>query len=298
MTINFGGAVNRDDLAYGVALYPDGRIVAVGGAFITVGTSAFEFLALARLNTNGTLDSSFGTSGRVTGLQDTVGLSVAIDGAGKIVAGGAEPAFSSGSAFGLGRFNENGTPDNSFGGDGWVTTSFGGAGSASITSLKLTQDGDIVAGGGAGNSTFDFALAKYNPDGSLDSNFGAGGKVLTDFEGDYDAIRSITLDDAGGIVASGECVCAQSGGSAFALARYGGDGTLDTTFGEGGKVEATPGSGSDDQAKAVALQSDGKIVLGGQALSDSCSSACPKSDFTLARYNLTALLIRALAPKV
>ncbi len=285
VTINFGGGTNTDDMAFGVAVYPDGRIVAAGSALLPSGGTAHEQFALARLHGDGTLDSTFGTGGRVVGLVDTVAFAVAIDSSGKVVAGGEEPAYDTDSDFVLARFNLDGTPDTTFGGSGWVTTSFGNTGVEVVHGLALTQDGKIIAGGMGSGATGDFALAKYNGDGSLDGTFGTGGKVLTDFEAGGDGIQSIALDGTGGLVAGGICACSQAGEGPFALARYDANGNLVPSFHGNGKLATTPVSSLDDQLQAIALQADSKILVGGESISDSCSSGCPRSDFTVARYN-------------
>lgn len=118
----------------------------------------------------------------------------------------------------------------------------------------------------------DFALARYNPDGSLDGTFGTGGKVTTDFGGSADVARADTIQLNGKILAAG-----RSGFDDFALARYDPDGSLDTTFGTGGKV-TTDIAGSFEEATAIALQSDGRIVVGGGAIVQGIFA------FALARY--------------
>lgn len=123
----------------------------------------------------------------------------------------------------------------------------------------VQDDGKIVAAGrsttgGAG----DFALARYEADGSLDPGFGTGGLVTTDFGGD-DFARALVLQDDGKLVAAG----GSFDGSDFALARYEADGSLDPTFGTGGLV--TTDFGGDDEAFALVLQEDGRLVAAGDA---------------------------------
>ncbi len=295
-----GGLVTTDfgtthDSAQAVAIQADGRIVVAG-------TNGSDFI-LARYNTNGSLDSgaagdstpadSFGTGGRVT--TDLGGLDSAnalvIQASGKIVAGGGN-----GNDFALARYNTDGSLDTAnFGTGGKVTTDFNG-GSDAISELVSQPDGKIVAAGSAavpGTNT-DFALARYSADGVLDtSTFGTGGKVTTDFGG-FDTIGGVALQADGRIVAaglffplSGGSVTdphAPAGGGAaafFAVARYNTNGTLDTSFDTDGKV-TTDFFGLNNQAAAVAIQSDGKIVAGG--FTDTGSS----NDFALARYQTDA----------
>jgi uncharacterized delta-60 repeat protein len=179
----------------------------------------------------------------------------------------------------------SGRLDPSFGRGGKVLTDFSGSGSSDeAEDLAIQSDGKLVAAGSfcCGSGGADFALARYKlkPDGTLDKSFGSSGKVTTDFGGAYDAALAVAIQSGGKIVAVG--VSDASGSSDFALARYNSDGTLDTGFGSAGKVTTDfSGSGSTDQATAVAIQSDGKIVAVG--LSDVI--CCGTGNFALARYN-------------
>jgi uncharacterized delta-60 repeat protein len=261
---DFGSASSAGD----VALQADGRIVAAGG-------SAGNF-ALARYNPNGTLDSSFGTGGKVltnfgAPLESAFGVAVQADG--RIVAAG-----SSAGNFALARYNADGSLDNTLGGSGQLTTDFGSGDSA--RDVALQADGRIVLAGTSGASgagglrVFDFALARYHADGSLDSGFGSGGKVLTNFS------RPGGADVGGGLViqTDGRIVVAGSADTDFGLARYHADGSLDSSFGTGGKV-TTDFNVTPDAALAVALQADGKIVAAGRR------TVTGENDFALARYN-------------
>ena len=175
----------------------------------------------------------------------------------------------SGFDFALARYNPNGSLDTSFSGDGKQTTDFGGSEAAS--GVALQSDGKIVAVGG--ERLRDFALARYNPNGSLDTTFSGDGKQTTDFGGS-DGARGVALQADGKIVAVG---IAGGNGSSFALARYNPNGTLDPTFSGDGK-QTTSFGGYFDGATAVALQGDGKIVAVGHA-------GAANGDFALTRYN-------------
>jgi uncharacterized delta-60 repeat protein/uncharacterized repeat protein (TIGR01451 family) len=169
----------------------------------------------------------------------------------------------------------SGDLDPTFGTGGKVTTDFAGS-NAGANGVALQADGKIVAAGFADSgSGSDFALARYNPDGSLDASFGTGGKVTTDFAGGSDSAFGVALQADGKIVAAGFADSGSRGD--FALARYNPDGSLDASFGTGGKV-TTDFAGSGDEAFGVALQADGKIVAAGFAGSGS------RGDFALARY--------------
>jgi uncharacterized delta-60 repeat protein len=256
------------DQANGVALQGDGKIVAVG-----IASTANDF-ALARYNPNGTLDPSFSGDGKQTtdfgGFAQANGVALQADS--KIVAVG----FGGASAvdFALARYNPNGTLDTSFSGDGKQTTN--SPGDEEATGVALQTDGKIVAVGHAGgNATDDFALARYNPDGSLDTSFSGDGRQTTDFFGSFDQANAAALQSDGKIVVVGR---AGGGGFVFALARYNPNGTLDTSFSGDGK-QTTDFGGAGVGANAVALQANGKIVVVGDFQTGS------GGDFALARYN-------------
>ena len=258
------------DAASAVALQTDGKIVVGGDSY----GSAPDF-AVARYNPDGSLDSSFGTGGTVVhsfspGRDSIFGL--AIQPNGKIVtAGMAETTTGNGPDFIVARYNPDGSLDASFGVAGAVLTDFTRSpvniAADVATSIAIQADGKIVAAGYSNSRNDDFALARYNPDGSLDPSFGSGGKVITDFGGS-ERIHRILLDSNGRIVAAGDLT-----GSA-ALARYMPDGTLDPSFGAAGHV--TLNIQSNDNAHAVALEPDGRIVIGGYVNQ-------PLADFALVR---------------
>jgi uncharacterized delta-60 repeat protein len=195
---------------------------------------------------------------------------------GKIVVGGTTDAPGS-SAFALARYKSNGALDSGFGKGGKVTTEVG-EGFSVLTALAIQSDGKVVAAGFAsGPDDFDFAMARYTPNGSLDPGFGIGGIVITNLRSE-DLAQAVAIQSDGKIVVAG---IADGDVGHFGLARYTSNGFLDPTFGEGGKV-VTDLSGFDttDIALGLAIQSDGKLVVAGFS---KANSAFP--DFALARYN-------------
>src|SRR5262250_97566 len=124
---------------------------------------------------------------------------------------------------------------------------------------------------------FDFALARYNSNGTLDASFGTGGKVTTDFAGPNDQADSVAVQPDGRIVVAGAAGRFTNRGYDFALARYNGNGTLDTSFGTSGKV-TTDFAGANDVPSSVAVQPDGNIVVAGGA------TVSGRAEFALARY--------------
>ncbi len=288
-----GGLVTTDfagftDEARAVVIQPDGKIVAAG---FTGGPTGVAGFALTRYNPDGSLDTSFGSGGKVTTVlsgEFIFANAVALQPDGKIVAAGAVsiggPFF--GKDFALARYNPDGSLDTSFGTAGLVTTDFGGLFFETARAITLQPDGKVVAAGGV---TGDFGLARYNPDGTLDTTFGVGGKVVTDFgfrpiqEG-----HAILLQPDGKLVAAGFVNTGPPPGTGadFALARYNPDGSLDTSFGSGGKVTTDFPSivfVNSDVPRALLLQSDGRLVAVGFSSPQAGSTEGP--NFALARYN-------------
>src|SRR5215468_3450092 len=181
---------------------------------------------------------------------------------------------------------QSGTLDATFGTGGEVTTNFGS--SAGAGNVAIQPDGKlVVAGTISQNGRTDFAVSRYNTDGTLDAGFGVGGKVTTDFFDGYDVGSGVVIQADGKIVVGG--TVGTNPFADFGLARYNSNGTLDTTFGTGGKVNASffdPISGGHISANAysLALQPDGKIVQSGEANIKGGNS------FGLVRYNSNGTL--------
>src|ERR1044071_4927541 len=284
-TFGIGGMVTTDinrstDIGNAVAIQADGKLVVVGQTYKNNDYSNEDFV-VTRYNTDGTLDNTFGRGGKVR--TDFPGLAavpsaVVIQTDGKIVvAGGAFSQFTFAGNFEVVRYKPNGSLDRSFGNGGIVTTTFP-EGSYAFD-VALQPDGKIIAAGtlfvdfipGEPSNT-DFALARYNPDGTPDTTFGSGGQVSTDFAGVEDDAFSVLIQPDGKIVAVGS---ANRLGTkyGFGAARYLSDGTLDTTFGVGGKVRTDFGDQNFDRARSAALQPDGKIVAAGFAISQEIGRA-------------------------
>jgi uncharacterized delta-60 repeat protein len=297
-TFGTGGKVLTDlrrstDIAQAVAVQADGKLVVVGQTYQNNDFSTEDFV-VTRYNTNGTLDNTFGSRGKVR--TDFPGLaavpsSVVIQPDGKIVvAGGAFPLFTFLGNFELVRYNANGSLDTSFGNGGIVTTTFP-KGSYAFD-VALQPDGKIIAAGtffvdfNLGDmSDTDFALARYNPDGSLDTTFGNGGTVTTDFFGNEDDVFSVLIQPNGKIVAVGSANDPASFYD-FAAVRYFSNGTIDTTFGVAGKVHTDFGDRNFDRAHSAAFQADGRIVAAGFAISQNGGV----ENFAVARYTSNGVL--------
>jgi len=264
------------DYANSVAIQRDGKIVVAGGGF--------GDFAIARYNTDGTLDTTFSKDGKQTtdfASGDEIASSVALQSNGKIVVAGYTIGANSGYNydFALARYNADGTPDTTFSGDGKQTTDFRSQNDF-VETAAIQSDGKIVVSGGTSD---DFALARYNTDGSLDTTFSEDGKQTTDFNPAanylYDYAYSMIIQKDGKIILAGSDVVD------FALARYNTDGSLDITFSEDGK-QTTDFGYAGEHAASVALQTDGEIVVvGGSLTTDGDSGDDDKYNFSIARYN-------------
>ncbi|MCC7067988.1 MAG: hypothetical protein IT523_05995, partial [Burkholderiales bacterium] len=248
------------DLGNAIALQPDGKIVVAGYCW---NGSDYDF-CLARYLANGTLDTSFGSGGTVItpiGSANDYGRAIALQPDGKIVVAGICRGASDQDVC-LARYQANGSLDTSFNLTGKVISPIGSSGE-SAQAIALQPDGKIVVAGRCYNgNNVDFCLARYHPNGALDTSFDSDGKVITPIGSSSNSAGAIALQPDGKIVVAGRCD--NGGNDDFCLARYQANGTLDTSFGSAGngKVITSIGSGN-DQANALALQPDGKIVVAG-----------------------------------
>ena len=264
-----GRVTNNFELGHssprGVVVQVDGKIVTAGSTYAGHRTG-WDFV-LVRYNPDGSLDADFGHDGIITtdfGLEDdnTGGLAIQRDGK-IVIAGGAEVEGIE--RFALARYLHDGSPDPAFGNGGTVTTAFTGS-SAAGSAITIQSDGKIVV---AGNSS-GFALARYNPDGSLDTGFGSSGTVtITLGSGSFSGAYDMALQSDGKIVVAG------THSLNFALARFNRDGSLDRTFGRDGTLITD--FGGNDWCTGLAIQADGKLVAAGDTENG--------WDFALARYD-------------
>src|SRR5262249_27398652 len=234
VTTAFGSS---DDEGDALVLQPDGKLVAAG---LSQQGPSWVF-ALARYKPNGSLDTSLNGTGKVTpalGSIEDERFVLLRQPDGKLVAAGYS---STGAAptcdFALARYNPNGSLDTSFGGTGKVRTAIV-PGYEEVDQLVLQPDGKLVAAGIANNGTKnDFALARYNPDGSLDTKFGGTGKVTTSIGSGDDAAKALVLQPDGKLVAAGYST--NGGHFVIALDRYLGS-TLTVAKSGSGSVTSSP----------------------------------------------------------
>src|SRR6266481_7124736 len=280
------GAVARDryDDGKSVAVQTDGKIVVAG--YATVGSAAQ--IALVRYNVDGSLDKSFNGTGKVitaVGDGDCKAEGLALQSDGKIVVAGYsfKPSGKDRAEFTVLRYNPDGTLDSGFGESGKVTTGIGGS-SDGANSVALQEDGKIVVAGetlAPGNN--DFAVARYNANGSLDTSFNGTGKATADFS-KLDYGRSVAVQRDGRIVVAGYTTKSYESKKECALACFKANGSLDTSFNGTGKVTTDFGGDGNAEGRSVAVQTDGKIVVVGYA------SAGSTEKFALARYNADGTL--------
>lgn len=280
------------DSIQGLALQPDGKIVATG-------SNASSFfaakVAVARFNVNGTLDSGFGNGGlALTEFHEgglNAGTAVAIVAGGRILVAGTGAISSSAvpQSIGLAKFESNGTLDTSFATAGRRVDRFGE--SSTGTCLAVRPDGGFFVGGtGSDNSdritSNNFQLVAYQANGSVDTGFGNNGRVLTHFIGfSSDRLWAIALQPDGQIVVAGS-IEDVLGGPDFGVARYRPDGTLN------GKARVNAYD-FEDVASAVAIQPDGKVILAG---SIKLATMTPDTRLGLMRFNAIATDYRRFVP--
>lgn len=291
--------------AQALVIQPDGAIVVAG--YVST-TNAGKDFAVARYTPDGAPDHCFnnptpnGTTcatstngGTLTtdfGLQkDDIAHAVALQLDGAIVVAGTTDNGTD-TDFAVARYTSDGVPDPNFGSSGLQHTDFGrGNNDEAYGVVVQPGDGKIVVSGYTTNTVpspqppnnHDFALARYNPDGTLDTNFG-GGQVTSALGSQFDETYAVALQPDGKIVVAGRTENLTTHHKEFAVARYGVAGMPDSGFGNSGVATTSIGGTSiggtsDDMARALAVQPDGKIVVAGVTVNNNHKS------FALARYN-------------
>jgi uncharacterized delta-60 repeat protein len=226
----------------------------------------------------GSLDPSFGSGGVVTTVIGTGAYLSALvaEPDGKLVAAGSSSNGAQ-DVFTLARYDENGSLDATFGSGGVVTTPIGLTNDAANALVRQPDGKLVVAGQGWDGSRYTFKLARYKANGSLDTSFGTSGAVTTAIN-ENSVAEALVLQPDGKVVAAGYSYDVSAASTAFTLARYNPNGTLDTSFGSGGIV-TTPIGSNGAEAFALLLQPDGKLVAGGYSFLGTGHA------LTLARYS-------------
>ena len=249
--------IPEGSFAKSIAIQNDGKILAGGGYYNSDGNGRF---LLARLNTNGNFDPSFGINGIVPAIvigptNDDAITSLTVQADSKIIAAGySQNTNNNHSEFVLSRYKINGVIDSTFGTNGIVTTSI--MTSSFAESVALQSDQKIVVSGSSYNApTNYFALTRYNTDGTLDNGFGIQTLAV---DGGSQAF-AMELQNDGKIIEAGSLV---GGRSNFAMARYLSTGVLDNSFGVKGVDTTSMGSQNGAIAYAIRL-TNSRIYLGG-----------------------------------
>jgi uncharacterized delta-60 repeat protein len=265
VTTDFNGRIDEGNA---LTIQNNNKILVVGKSLDAA--NDLGYFALARYNSQGSLDAGFGSNGKTAAAFTNGGWldqarAVALQGDEKIVVVG-----ESNWKIAMMRYNKDGSLDTGFGAGGFVTNSSG----ESATSVGIQQDGKIVA---AGISGYKSVLVRFLSDGNLDTSFGPGGSVVIDFGGYEVGARALAIQPDGKLVVLGYARQTVDAQHDFALARFNSDGSLDTSFGSGGKI-LTDLIG-DDFGNTLALQKDGKILAGGN------NAGSWTDNFGLVRYN-------------
>jgi len=256
----------------GVVIQPSGKIVTAGWRTTPSGND----FALTRHDAAGNLDTGFGAGGIVTtdlgGDDDEAYDAALLPNGGVVAVGRTDAASFTNTDFGVVRYLPDGAPDPGFGSAGIVKTDILGGGDQA-NAVAVQPDGKIVVAGFATRSGIDgdFAVVRYNADGTPDDSFGTHGAVTTDLGTRADDARAVVVQPDGKIVVAG------TADENIALARYTSGGQPDGTFGSSGTTITD--LGSDDVANGVALMPNGEIEIAGYTL-----GANVNRDFLLARY--------------
>jgi uncharacterized delta-60 repeat protein len=281
--MDWGGAY---DEAFSVVVQNDGKILIAGDVTINGNQNA----AVIRLNTNGTLDSSFGNGGKViVDFYDTphdfyrtsdTFRQIRLDSQGRILLGGTA-ATANGNRMAVVRLNTNGTFDSTFGSGGKVIlNSLVNQVDAQTEGMIIQSDGKIVLAGlsatTSSGSSNDYAIVRLKTNGALDSDGGSGGFVRFDWYNDWDLAWGVAQQADGKLVITGEIV--KGGEYAIGTLRLNTDLTLDSSFGQGGKVLMDYNPNQPDVGRDVMIQPDGKILVVGRLFNRS-------SDAGIIRYN-------------
>ncbi|MEW6476980.1 MAG: hypothetical protein AB1679_32385 [Actinomycetota bacterium] len=283
------------DWAYALALLPNGKILVAG---VSDASGSKDF-ALARYNSDGRLDPTFGKGGLVTetprSLTADIIRGMAIQPDGRIVVAGVTyedvATLNPNGDFMVARYHSDGRNDLTFGIGGVMTTDFRDSSYDEPYAVVVQRDGKIVLGGytnagGGGRVLFgadQLALARYWPNGLLDPGFGEGGKVVFDGGSLDERILALALAGDGSLLAGGY-VNGERRSDLF-LARLRTDGTLSGGFGNTGKGFSVHDLGTySERIASLALQPDGRIVAGGQ------TAVAHNADFAVFRYDARGFL--------
>lgn len=264
LVMNFVASSN--DKPNCAAIQSDGKILVGGNAYYDTVANKIGFV-LARYNTNGTIDSSFNGTGKVvtaiTGSTNARAYAIALLPNDKIILSG-YANIGGKNKMAMVRYSANGIVDSTFGSNGIVTTAIGTLDDRS-TSILLQANGKIVLAGISKSTptVYDFAIARYDSIGALDSTFSNDGINTTSFNSNNAICNSVAIQQDGTYYLFGSVTNIST--SYFAMARYLANGNLDASFGTNGFASYTPGNGFVNAGVKVIIQPDKKLLLYGNA---------------------------------
>lgn len=260
---------SNDDEAIAIALQPDGKVLLAG--YCSNGTN-YDFCAV-RYNADGTLDNNWNTTGTAitpVGTSHDQATAVAVQPDGKVLLAG-RCLDGTTYDFCAVRFKTDGTLDTAWNGSGKVITPVGGDDDFAST-VTLQSDGKVVVAGYCYNGELsDFCAVRYHSNGTLDSDWNGTGKVITRIGRRNDYGVDSVLQPDGKLILAGTCI--NGGNTDFCVARYDPHGALDASWSGTGTV-ITPVGNSFDQASAIALQSDGKVLVAGSCRNGTNDAFC------------------------
>ncbi|MDQ3749192.1 MAG: FG-GAP-like repeat-containing protein [Acidobacteriota bacterium] len=283
-TFGTNGVITTPDGGYQsrIVLQPDGKFVVASGNYIS---QSFSEVAVVRYNPNGTLNTTFGTSGITrTSVGNSNSLNVReilVQTDGKLLVAGDARFVSNRDIFVL-RYNPDGTLDNSFGANGIVQTDIDNQ-SNEVGGMALQPDGKIIVNNGnrnpsSANNVVSSSIVRYNANGTLDNTFGTNGivRIINPSQSFGNIARALAIQQNGKILTAG------NRNGTFAISRYNSDGTIDTSFGTNGVVITPIGNYPEyNGISSIALQTDGKILAVGYVRSNSSGFGI---DVGLVRY--------------
>lgn len=276
---------STDDTPTSIAVQDNGKIVVAGYSVNNTPNDNYSFSTIIRYNENGSIDNSFSADNEKFGFLFAYPNAIALQKDGKIVVTGQsitstfitgqDDATTTTDIF-VARYNTNGSIDKTFNQKGWQTSDFG-YDNENAFAIVIDSNSKIVIGCNIwnGNNT-DFALARYNTNGGLDSTFSNNGLQRTDFDFGEENANFLAVHESGRIIVAGS-----SNYSNFAVAHYNSNGSLDTDFDNDGKLSNNLNKFDQGSTffESTAIQSDGKIVAGGNTWNGS------NTDFAVIRYN-------------
>ncbi len=258
---------NRDSAyASDAALRSDGKIIVAGSTWDEDGDDSFF---LSRINSNGTLDTTFGNKGKtITDFSDSAGISgIDIYPDGKIVAVGNQMAYDPVyySDVAVARYSADGVLDASFGSGGTTTYDFGAL--EYVNSVALQPDGKMVVVGSQYNATSDILIVRLTTGGDLDATFDSDGYLVTSVESESsDAAQDVVVQPDGRIIVVGSSYASAANDEDCYIFKFNPDGTADAAFNHNGMIAIDFNQTEHEVAYAMALTAEGDIIAAGATM--------------------------------